>query len=91
MLSDNLRDKLREAMKDPKEAAKIIEKEPQILELLLKSDEEVGKERREKIKYVNMTNQMNQQLQEKAQQLKTTQGTLIGAGILLLFALLDKE
>lgn len=92
MLSKELRDKLIEKMKEnPKEAIKTIEKEPFILDWLLKSDQEVEKERAEKIRYVNMTMSMQRQLQEKAKELNVTQGILIGAGLLLLLSLLDKK
>ncbi|MCD6477196.1 MAG: hypothetical protein J7K26_03515 [Candidatus Aenigmarchaeota archaeon] len=91
MLSDDLRQKLiQNIRKDPREAIKILEKEPQILEMLLNTEKEVEREKHEKIKYVNMTMQMQKQLQEKAKQLKTTQGLLIGAGVLLLLSLLDE-
>ena len=92
MLSKELREKLIEAMKkDPKEAMKEIEKDPRILELLLNNDREAEMEKSEKIKYVNMTYQMQNKLAEEAKKLNTTQGLLIGAGILLLLSLLDKE
>ena len=92
MLSKELREKLIESMKrDPKEAMKEIEKDPRILEFLLNSDKEAEKEKSEKIKYVNMTYQMQNKLAEEAKKLNTTQGLLIGAGILLLLSLLDKE
>lgn len=91
-MTENLRKDLRKMIvEDPKTAIKTIEKEPNILEMLLNADEEADRERREKIKYVNMTMQMDQQLREKAKQLKTTQGVLIGAGILLLLSLLERE
>ena len=91
MLTENLRKELIEKIRNhPKEAIKIIEKEPKILEILLNATKEAEKEKAEKIKYVNMTMQMEQQLQEKAKQLNTTQGLLIGAGVLWLLSLLDK-
>lgn len=92
MLTQELRNKLIETIKrDPKEAIKIIENEPGILTLLLRSNEETEQERNEKIKYINMSLQMERQLQEEARKLNTTQGLLIGAGILLLISLLDKK
>lgn len=84
MLSEDLRKKLRQSIKkNPKEAAKLIEKEPQILEALLNNDEQI-------IKYINMNSQMQTQLEEKAKELKTTQGVLIGAALLWFLYLLDK-
>ncbi|MBI5391414.1 hypothetical protein HZB00_00260 [Candidatus Woesearchaeota archaeon] len=92
MLSKELREKLIQAMKkDPKEALKEIEKDPRILEFLLNRDQEAEMERNEKIKYVNMTYEMQNKLAEEAKKLNTTQGLLIGAGILLILSLLDKE
>jgi len=90
MLTENLRKELMEKIrKNPKEAIKIISKEPKILEILLNANKEAERERIEKIKYVNMTVQMEHRLQEKARQLNTTQGLLIGAGILWILSLLD--
>lgn len=101
MLSKELREKLIELMKKvPKEAIKEIEKDPKILEILLNNDlrlenekeryaKQLETEKREKIKYINMTYDMQVRLEEKARQLRTTQGLLIGAGILLLLSLLD--
>lgn len=90
MLSDELVKKLTEAMKkEPKEAVKEIEHNPKILELLLNSSKEAELEKNEKVRYINMNAQMQQQLQKKSEELKTTQGLLIGAGILLLLSLLE--
>lgn len=90
MLSQELRQKLMTILrKDPKEAVRAIEAEPQILDILLRSDEQVENERNEKIKYINMTNQMQQRLEEEAKKLKTTQGLLIGAGVLFFLSLLE--
>jgi hypothetical protein len=92
MLTQDLRDKLAEKMKNnPKEAINMIQSDPHILEILLNANEEAEREKNEKIKYVNMTMEMDRQLKERANQLKTTQGALIGAGILLLLALLKDE
>ncbi len=92
MLSDELRTKLSLMMKDnPRAALKEIEQNPKILEILLMNDNEVQKERNEKIKYINMTQSMQLQLQQEADRLKTTQGLLIGAGILLLLSWLEKN
>lgn len=92
MLSKELREKLIQAMKkDPKEALKEIEKDPRILDILLNSDREAETEKNERIKYVNMTYEMQNRLSEEAKKLNTTQGLLIGAGILLLLSLLDKK
>lgn len=77
-------------MKDkPKDAIKEIEKNPDILKILLNDSNRAEAERKEKLKYVNMNCQMQNQLEEKSKKLKTTQGVLIGAGILLLLSLLD--
>jgi len=90
MLSQELRNKLIAKMKEnPKKAIAELEKEPRILEILLKSDNQIDEKENEKIKYVNMTHEMQQRLQQKSKQLKTTQGLLIGAGILLLLSLLE--
>ena len=70
---------------------KEIEKDPGILKLLLNSDREAEIERTEKIKYVNMTYDMQNRLSQESKKLKVTQGLLIGAGILLLLALLDER
>lgn len=83
--------KLMQIMKDdPKEAIKIIENEPKLLEILLTSEDQLEKEKSEKIKYINMTRGMEIQLQEAAKKLKTTQGLLIGAGIFWLLSNLKK-
>ena len=67
--------------------------EIKISEILLIGDEELNKNRdyirNERIKHVKMTSHMQNKLQEQAQKLRTTQGLLIGAG--LLFSLIDKE
>lgn len=90
MISDELRKKLLESMKkEPKEAIKEIEHNPKILELLLNDSKEAELEKNEKIKYINMTSSMQSQLEQKSKELKTTQGVLIGVGILFLLSLLD--
>ena len=92
MLTEELRTKLVQTIKDdPREAIKLIKKEPKILDLLLNSENQLAQERQEKIKYINMTQQMNLQLQQEAKKLKKTQGILIGAGLLLLLSLLEKK
>ena len=91
MLSQELRKKLKEEIKkDPKKALKMIEKEPQILQILLNSEEKAEETYKEKIKYVNMNSQMQAQLEEKAKQLKITQGILIGGALLWFLSLLDE-
>ena len=91
MLSDALVQTLKEKMKnDPSEVIKEIEHNPKILELLLNNSGEVELQKNEKIKYINLTSNMNKQLQEKSDQLKITQGLLIGAGIFLILSLLDE-
>lgn len=88
MLSEELRIKLSEKMrKNPKEVIRVLEEEPKILEALLNSDKEAEVER---VKYINMTTEMQRQLQQKAKQLQITQGVLMGAGILLLLSLMEK-
>jgi len=81
ILINSLREKLRE---NPKDAVKVLEEDPQILRALLDAESET-------IKYINMSNQMEQQLRETAQRLKTTQGVVIGVGILFLLMLLDRD
>jgi len=91
MLTKELREKLRQEIKsDPRRVVELLEKEPQIIEILLDSDEQIEQERNEKIKYVNMSAEMDRQLRNKANQLKTTQGALIGTAILSLLLLFDK-
>jgi len=91
MLSQELRNKLVHSIKtNPKEAIKTIEQDPRILELLLNNDRELEREKNEKIKYVNITHEMQVKLQEEAKKLNTTQGLLIGAGVLWLLTLLDQ-
>ena len=104
MLTEELRKKLIELMKnEPQAAIKEIEKDPRILDILLNNDlrlenekkekdryaRQLETEKREKIKYVNMTYDMQSRLEKKARHLRTTQGLLIGAGVLLLLSLLD--
>ena len=85
MLREDLIDKMREELvKDPKKAVKIIEEDPKILEALLNSE-------KERVKYVNMSFQMEQQLRDMAEKLKTTQGALLGAGLLFLLLLLKEK
>ncbi|MFO0795832.1 MAG: hypothetical protein U0586_17420 [Candidatus Brocadiaceae bacterium] len=92
MLSDELRNKLIEKIKtDPKAAIAELEKEPKLLEFLLNSSQQLENEKREKIKYVNMTSQMRTELEEKSKELKISQGLLIGGGVLLMLALLSRK
>ena len=91
MLSEDFRKELIKKMKEnPKEAIAELEKQPKILDILLASDEEAQKQAKEKVKYVNMTQSMQSQLAQKSKELRTSQGLLIGAGILLILSLLDK-
>ena len=84
MLSAEIREKLRkELIKDPKQVVKEIEKDPQILKMLLDSESE-------KIKYIKMNDELQKRLQEKANQLNATQGSLLGVGLLLLLSLMDE-
>lgn len=85
MLSETIREELRKKLKEnPKVAVREIEKDPQLLKMLLDSDGE-------KIKYIKMNEGLQTELQEKATQLNTTQGWLIGVGILLLLSLFSSE
>ena len=85
MLSDDFREKMiRKLTQDPKEAVKEIEKNPQILKLLLDSEGE-------KVKYIKMNEELQTKLQQQAQKLNVTQGWLIGAGLLLFISLLDER
>ena len=84
MLSDRIRADLRKKLRDnPKSAVKEIEKDPQILKMLLDSEGD-------KIKYINMNDDLQNRLQEKADQLNVTQGWLLGAGLLLFLSLMDE-
>jgi hypothetical protein len=96
MLTDELRKKLIKLMQEnPQEAMKELQKDPKLLEILLNNDSELKKTKEElnneRIKYVNMTSDMQVQLRQKAADLKTTQGLLIGAGVLFLLSLLGKK
>ena len=96
MLTQELRQSLiKKIRENPKEAIKELERNPKILDLLLTSDVELQKKqeelRNEKVKYVNMTSHMQTQLRQQADKLKTTQGLLIGAGVLFLLSLLDEK
>ncbi len=83
MLTDDFREKLkRKLTQDPKEAVKEIEKNPQILNILLDSDGE-------KVKYIKMNQELQTKLTQQSQKLNVTQGWLIGAGLLLFLSLLD--
>jgi hypothetical protein len=85
MLSEEIRETLRKKLvQNPKDAVKEIEKDPQILKILLDSEGE-------KIKYIKMNDDLQKRLQEKAQQLNVTQGWLIGAGLLLFLSLMDSD
>jgi hypothetical protein len=92
MLTEELTKRLRELIiKNPTEAINEIGRNPQIIKALLDSQNEVESERRDKLKYVNMNQQMQIQLEQKSKELNMTQGVLIGAGIFLLLALLSKS
>lgn len=83
MLSDDIREDLRKKLiKNPKQAVKDIEKDPQILKMLLDSESE-------KIKYIKMNEELQTRLQQKAHDLNVTQGWLLGAGLLLFLSLMD--
>lgn len=83
MLTDDFRDNLmKKLVKNPIEAVKEIEKNPQILKFLLDSEGE-------KIKYIKMNKELQTKLQQQSDKLNVTQGWLIGAGLLLFLSLLD--
>jgi len=85
MLIDDFREKLkRKLIQDPKEAVKEIEKNPQILNLLLDSEGE-------KVKYIKMNEELQTRLRQQSEKLNVTQGWLIGAGLLLFLSLLDDK
>jgi len=96
MLTQDLRNKMLKMIKtNPAEAIKELEKDPELLKLLLNNDSKLQEKeeslKNERIKYVNMTNQMQAQLREQADKLRTTQGLLIGAGLLLLLEHLGRK
>ena len=96
MLTQEIRTKLIEQIQEnPQKAIEEIKKDPEILKFLLARDTELNKTKEqlanERIKYVNMNSQMQRQLDEQAKKLKTTQGLLIGAGVLWFLSLLDKK
>jgi uncharacterized protein YlxW (UPF0749 family) len=96
MISDELRKKFSEMIKtNPQQAIKELEREPKLLEILLNDQTELTKTKQElnneRTKYVNMTAEMQRQLQAKAAELNTTQGLLIGAGILFLLSQMKKR
>ena len=85
MLSDRIRADLRKKLiANPKTVVKEIEKDPQILKILLDSDAD-------KTKYIKMNEELQIKLQEKAEQLRVREGWLIGAGLLLFLSLLDSD
>ena len=91
MISDEIQKRLFATLKNnPKELAKEIENNPQILEFLLNSSREAELAKNDRVKYINMNQEMQRQLEDKSKELKVTQGILIGAGILLLLSLLEK-
>jgi hypothetical protein len=90
MLTEELREKLMNLLREnPTEALKEIEKDPKILEILLSSDKSTKDSEEKVVKYINMNNQMQSQLAEQAQRLNTTQGLLIGTGLMLLLSLIN--
>ena len=76
---------------NPNKAAKEIADNPKILEILLSSDDQLEHERNEKIKYINMSQEMQRQLQEISNRLKISQGALIGAGVLFILSQFDNN
>ena len=85
MLSDDFKKQLQHKLStNPISAVKEIEKNPQILKLLLDSESD-------KIKYIKMNEDLQTRLQQQSKKLNITQGWLIGAGLLLLLSLLDDK
>jgi len=85
MLSDRIRADLRKKLvANPKAAVKEIEKDPEILKILLDSDAD-------KTKYIKMNEELQVTLREKAEKLRVREGWLIGAGLLLFLSLLDSD
>ena len=76
---------------DPSKVAEEIKNDPKILDIMLSSDDQLQHERNEKIKYMNMTFQMQQQLEELSKKLNVSQGALIGAGVLFLLSQFDSK
>ena len=83
---------------NPAEAVKEVEKDPKLLGILLSNDQELkqtkaelSRERNERIKYINMTSAMQAELEQKAKQLQTSQGLLIGVGLLFFLEMLSKR
>ena len=78
-----------------KSLVKEIEKNPNILSILLDDQKELARTKQElnneRTKYVIMTAEMQRQLQAKAEELKTTQGLLIGGAILMLLSQMNKR
>ncbi len=96
MLIQELRDKLINLMKEhPQKAIEELQKDPRLVDILLNNDNELKKTKEqlhnERIKYVNMTSQMQLELKQRSVELKISQGLLIGAGVLLLLSLLKKK
>jgi hypothetical protein len=99
ILTDELKKKLKEQLKNnPTEAIKIIQQNPKLIEALLAAEDEKSRLENEKhgldgerVKYMNISSQLNQQLVTTAQDLKTTQGFLLGAGLLVLLMLMDRD
>lgn len=84
MLIEELRKQLIEQLlRDPKGAARTVEENPKLYEALLG---EGGK----RVKYVNMSVEMEQGLKETAKRLRMPQGVLIGTGIMFLLMLLQE-
>lgn len=98
ILTDELKKKLKEQLRsNPTEAVKILQENPKLIEALLAVEDKksqlenaVQQSESERVKYVNMSRQLNQQLTKTAQDLKITQGVLLGAGFLFLLMLLDR-
>ncbi|MFC1728213.1 hypothetical protein ACFLZ7_01965 [Nanoarchaeota archaeon] len=96
MLSDQLRNQFMDLMKtDPQKAIKELQKDPKLLQILLNENNELKKTKEkfnnERIKYINMNSAMQDELREQATKLNTTQGLLIGAGVLFFLKLLSEE
>lgn len=99
MFSEELRNRmLTQLSENPEAVAKEIQNNPNLLKALLDSDKQLAQtqqqldnERNERIKYVNMTAAREDELRQKAVELRTTQGALLGLGLLMLLSALSKK
>ncbi|MBN1175405.1 hypothetical protein JXA48_02055 [Candidatus Woesearchaeota archaeon] len=98
-LTNELRKQLMEHFeKDPQKVIDELKNQPELLKILLTSDQEAHKanqqleqERNERVKYVQMNNNMQRELAEQSAKLKVSQGALIGLGLIWLLSALSKK